>query len=63
MIIRSSVQGLICLLTKNNVAATEQLNTLLYNKMNSALQGSDQVSSIIILYLCYDQRFGSIHFT
>ena len=44
IITRSSVQGLICLLTKNNVAATEQLNTLLYNKMNSALQGSDQVS-------------------
>ena len=29
--------------TRNNLAATEQLNDLLYNKINSALKGSDQV--------------------
>ena len=42
-IFRSSVQGLICLLTKDNQEATDQLNSLLYDKINTALRGSDQV--------------------
>ena len=40
---RSSVQALICLLTRNNSTATQKLNSLLYSRLSSALAGGDQL--------------------
>ena len=40
---RKSAQTLICLLTRNNPAATEKLNLLLYNRLITALNSGDQL--------------------
>ena len=40
---RSSVQTLICLLTRNNIEATEKLNHLLYTRLSGALESGDQI--------------------
>ena len=40
---RSSVQALICLLTRNNPEATVQLNQLLFSRLSSALAGGPQL--------------------
>ena len=40
---RTSVQTLICLLTRNNLEATEKLNKLLYNRLLGALNNGDQM--------------------
>ena len=40
---RASVTTLICLLTRNNPAATQQLNQLLYSRLLAALNSGDQI--------------------
>ena len=40
---RSSVQALICLLTRNNPTATEKLNNLIYTRLAGALAGGEQL--------------------
>ena len=40
---RSSVQALICLLTRNNTEATSRLNHLLYSRLSSSLAGGPQL--------------------
>lgn len=40
---RASVTTLICLLTRNNAAATQQLNQLLYSRLLAALNSGDQI--------------------